>query len=225
MARREPALLVDELEELPDVLDVRVGEREVVVAPVHPLAEADRAFGQVAGRVDDDLAATTCELRQAEFLDLLLGVEPELALDAHLDPEALAVESVLVALVVPAQRLVALEDVLERAAPGGVDGERLVRRDRAVEEAEARAAGVQFTQSARRSPRAPRARESPARARRGRACPEGVRTSCDSRATTREDCATLRCRLTSATTTQSNSRKTERTPWQLQSRTTRSSRK
>ncbi len=42
----EPAAFVDDLQELPDVLDVRVAEREVVVAPVHPLPEANRAAGE-----------------------------------------------------------------------------------------------------------------------------------------------------------------------------------
>jgi hypothetical protein len=58
--------------------------------------------------------------------------------------EALAVEPVLVALVVAAQRLVALEDVLERPTPGMVDAHWVVGRDRAVDEAEARTARVQF---------------------------------------------------------------------------------
>ena len=90
-------------------------------------------------RLDDDVAAPAGELGQSVLLDLALGVEPELALDADLDPEALAVESVLVALVVAAERLVALEDVLQRAPPGGVDAEhRLVRGDGTVEEAEPR---------------------------------------------------------------------------------------
>ncbi len=53
-------------------------------------------------RLDDDLAAAARELGQAELLDLALRVEPQLALDADLDPEALAVEPVLVALVVAA---------------------------------------------------------------------------------------------------------------------------
>ena len=43
VAQVEPPALVHELQEAPDVLDVRVGEREVVVAPVHPLAEPLRA--------------------------------------------------------------------------------------------------------------------------------------------------------------------------------------
>ena len=42
---------------------------------------------------------------------------PSALLDPDLDPEALAVEAVLVALVEAAERLVALEDVLERPAP------------------------------------------------------------------------------------------------------------
>jgi hypothetical protein len=67
-------------------------------------------------------------------------------LDADLDPEALAVEAVLVALVVAAQGLVALEDVLQRPPPGGVHAERLVRGDGPVDEGEARAAAVSLAQ-------------------------------------------------------------------------------
>src|SRR5213075_898506 len=118
VAEVEPAALVDELQEPPDVLDVRVAEREVVVAPVHPLAEALRGAREVAGIAHDDVAALAGELLQAVLLDLALRVEAELALDADLDPQALAIPAVLVALVEPARRLVALEDVLERAAPG-----------------------------------------------------------------------------------------------------------
>ncbi len=136
MAHDEPPAVVDDPQEAPDVLDVRVGEREVVVAPVHPLPEPDRALRQLLRRADDDVTAPASELCEPVLLDLALGVEPERALDADLDPEALAVEAVLVALVVPAQRLVALEDVLERPSPGRMDGQGLVRGDRAVEEAE-----------------------------------------------------------------------------------------
>src|SRR5262249_62113495 len=60
----------------------------------------------------------------------------------RLDPEALAVEAVLVALVEAPERLVALEDVLQRPAPGRMDAEGLVRRHRAVDERERRAALV-----------------------------------------------------------------------------------
>ena len=65
----------------------------------------------------DALLAALGELREPVLLDLALRVEPERLLDLDLDPEPLAVEAVLVALVEAAQRLVALEDVLERPAP------------------------------------------------------------------------------------------------------------
>src|SRR5262249_15648917 len=88
----EPAPLVAELQEPPDVLDVRVGEREVVVAPVHPLPEALAAAGELLRRLDDDLAAAGGELLEAVRLDLALRVEPELPLHPDLDPQPLAVE-------------------------------------------------------------------------------------------------------------------------------------
>ena len=147
MTEVEPAALVDELQEPPDVLDVRVAEREVVVPPVHPLTEPDRALGQRARGLDDHLAAAPSELGEPVLLDLALRVEPERALDADLDPEPLAVEPVLVALVVAAERLVALEDVLQRPPPGGVDAERHpVGGHRAVDEAEPRTVGVLLAQ-------------------------------------------------------------------------------
>ena len=143
MAEIQRSAPVNDLQETPDVLDVRVAEGEVVGPPVHPLAQPDRPLGQRARRPDDHLAAPPCELREPELLDLTLRVEPELALDADLDPEPLAVESVLVALVEAAERLVALEDVLQRATPSGVDSEHVpVGRHGAVDEAELRAAPV-----------------------------------------------------------------------------------
>jgi hypothetical protein len=143
VAEVEPVPLVHEAEEAPDVLDVRVAEGEVVVPPVHPLAEPDGALGEGARGADDHVATAAGELGEPELLDLALGVEPELPLDPDLDPQALAVEAVLVALVVSAKRLVALEDVLQRPPPGGVDAQHhAVRGDGPVDEAEPRAVGV-----------------------------------------------------------------------------------
>ena len=45
-------------------------------------------------------------------LDLVLRVEAERLLDLHLDPQALAVEAVLVALILAERRVIALEQVL-----------------------------------------------------------------------------------------------------------------
>ena len=176
VASVQPAAFVHDRQEAPDVFDVRVGEREVVAAPVHPLAEPDRALGELGRRTLHDRATLTSERFEAVLLDVALRVEAELLLDPDFDPQPLAVEAVLVALVKPAQRLVALEHVFERAAPGRVHGERLVRRDRSVDEAEPWAVLVQRARSARTFPRAPRARGPRARVRHGPACPEAPRT-------------------------------------------------
>ena len=94
----EPTPLVYDSQKPPDVLDVRVREREVVVPPVHPHTETLRLLGDRLGRPGDLLAAAARELGEPVFLDLFLRVQPELALDADLHPEPLAVVAVLVAL-------------------------------------------------------------------------------------------------------------------------------
>jgi hypothetical protein len=144
----QPPPLVHELQEPPDVLDVRVAEGEVVGSPVHPLPEALRSLCQLGRRPDHLLAAAARELREPELLDLALRVEAELPLDPDLDPQALAVEAVLVALVMTAQRLVPLEDVFQRPPPRRVHGERLVGRYRTVDEAEPRSLRVLLAEPA-----------------------------------------------------------------------------
>src|SRR6266516_3878746 len=139
----QPAARVTLLEEAPDVFDVRVRERVVVVVPVHPPAEATILTGDHLGVLGDALLAALVELREAVLLDLPLRVQAEGTLDADLDPEALAVEAVLVPQLEAPHRLVALEDVLERPAPTVMGGHRVVRRDRPVDEAPLRpAAGL-----------------------------------------------------------------------------------
>ena len=110
------------------------------------MPEALRLVGEHLRVLGHALAAARGELGEPVLLDLVLRVEPERPLDLDLDPEALAVEAVLVAEVEAAQRVVALEDVLERAAPGVVDAHRVVRGDRPVDEAPGRAAGVLLAQ-------------------------------------------------------------------------------
>src|SRR6185295_6964009 len=142
------AALVQRLQEPPDVLDVPVAERVVVVPPVHPLAEPDRLTRDDARRLCDQLTATTRELVDPVLLDLGLRVEAEIPLDLDLDPQPLTVEPVLVALVETPHRLVALEQILVRAAPEMVDAQPVgrVRRLRAVEEAPVSSAPVAFSQ-------------------------------------------------------------------------------
>ena len=127
----------------------------VGVVPVHPHAEPDRLLG-LAGRVGEDpLLAQAHEAVDPVVLDVALRGEAEVALDVDLDPQALAVEPVLVALVLAEHRVEALVEVLVGAAPGVVDAHRVVGRDRAVEEAPARAAGVLRAEAGERAPVAP----------------------------------------------------------------------
>src|SRR5262249_59524416 len=84
MAQVEPIALVHGLQHAPDVFDVRVAEREVVVAPVHPLTEPLRALPELVRRPDDELTALPGELLEPVFLDLALRVQAEVALDADL---------------------------------------------------------------------------------------------------------------------------------------------
>ena len=99
MALVQPAAPVHLGKEPPDVLDVRVGERVVVAVPVHPHAEALGLLGDHLRELRDALATAIGELREAVFLDLALRVQPQRLLDLDLDPQTLAVESVLVPLV------------------------------------------------------------------------------------------------------------------------------
>jgi hypothetical protein len=151
----EPAALVHGLEKAPDVLDVRVREGVVVVVPVHPHPEPAGLLGDDLGELGHALLAPLGELREPVLLDLALRVQAEGALDPDFDPETLAVEAVLVALAEASHRLVALEDVLERAPPAVVRAHGVVRRDRAVDEAPDGPGGVLLAELLERLPLVP----------------------------------------------------------------------
>ena len=131
----------------------------VGVVPVHPHPEADRLLGLARGVGQHALLAQAHEPVDPVGLDVALRGEPEVALDVDLDPQALAVEPVLVALVLAAHGVEALVEVLVRAPPGVVDAHRVVGRDRAVEEAPLGPAGVLRTQPRERPALAPLAQD------------------------------------------------------------------
>ena len=136
------SLLVADLEEVPDGVVVLVRHRMVRVVPVHPVAEPDRLLGLDVREPPDALLAEIDELIDAELLDVGLGGHAEVFLDVDLDPQALPVEAVLVALLEALHGLVALEEVLVGAAPSVVDAHGVVCRDGAVHEGEAFAGAV-----------------------------------------------------------------------------------
>src|SRR5205085_3634172 len=95
----QPAALLAELEDVPDVRDVVVGVGEVRVVPIHPLTEPDGLLRDRFGRAVHARTARVGEAVDAVRLDVALAVEIQLALDLDLDPQPLAVEAVLIALV------------------------------------------------------------------------------------------------------------------------------
>jgi len=162
---------VAELEKAPDVADVGVGHRVVRPFPVHPHAEPARLRGLDARVLRHAIAAGAGEAIEPIGLDLVLRVEPERLLHLDLDPQPLAVEAVLVALILAERRVIALEQILQRAAPGVVDAHRIVGRDRAIEERIGGSALVLPAQLRERSVAIPALEHAVARARCGRARP------------------------------------------------------
>ena len=94
----------------------------------------------------DELSAAPGELADPVLLDLALRVQPQALLHLNLDVESLRVEAVLIAEVVAPERLVALEDVLQRPAEAVVHAGGRVRGDRPVHEPELRPAAVLLSQ-------------------------------------------------------------------------------
>ena len=140
------------------------------VVPVHPVAEPDGLLGLAGGEREHPLLAQAHELGDAVRLDVALAREAEVALDVDLDPQALAVEAVLVALVLAQHRVEALVQVLVRAAPRVVDAHRVVGGDRPVEEAPARARPRSARAAARTSAARPTPGAGRAPGRRSRGC-------------------------------------------------------
>src|SRR5574338_478312 len=129
-----PAVLVALLEEMPDVLGIGVRHRVIRVVPVHPLPEPGRLAAYLVGELRHALAAGAGEAVQPERLDVALRVELEVLLYLHLDPQPVAVEPVLVALVEALQRLVTLVNVLVGTPPAVMHAHGIVRRDRPIYE-------------------------------------------------------------------------------------------
>src|SRR5215207_11304876 len=95
MALVEPATLMTQLQEPPDAIVVLVGEREIAIVPVHPIAHALALLSDARGEAIHALFALVHKVGNAELLDLALGLEAQLFFDLDLDPQALAVKALL----------------------------------------------------------------------------------------------------------------------------------
>ena len=111
----EQVALPQRLQRPPDRLDVLRLERAVGLVDVDPVADPLGQPVPVLEVLEHRLAALGVELGDAVALDVVLGLEAELLLDGDLDRQTVAVPAALALDVAPAHRLVAREDVLERA--------------------------------------------------------------------------------------------------------------
>ena len=130
------AIPMADLEEVPDGVVVLVRHGVVGVVPVHPVSEANRLASLDVGEPPHALLAQLHEFVDAEVLNVRLGLHTQISLDVDLDPQALPVKSILVALLEALHRLVALEDVLVGTPPSVVNSHRVVGGDGAVHERE-----------------------------------------------------------------------------------------
>ncbi len=136
----EQVLVPQLLERPPDRLDVVRVERPVGIVEVDPVADPLGQPRPVLEELEHGRAALGVELRDPVFLDLVLGLDPELVLDGDLDRQAVAVPAALAVGVEALHRLVAREDVLEHARQHVVRAGPPVGRRRALVEDERRRA-------------------------------------------------------------------------------------
>ena len=107
------------------------------VVPVHPVAQTDRLFGLLGSAAQHPLFAQTNELLDAHRLDIMLVLEIQRFLNVHLDPQALAIESVLPAFIMALHGLVTTPQVLVSAAPGVVHPHWVIGCDGAIDKTKA----------------------------------------------------------------------------------------
>jgi hypothetical protein len=110
------------------------------VVPIHPHSEANRLFSLHGGKIQHALFAQDDERRKSVLFDIAFRLKPQVFFDIDFDPQTLAVETVLPALVESLHRAIALEQVLVHATPRVMNTHRIVRRDRTVNERPGRTA-------------------------------------------------------------------------------------
>ena len=157
---RYAVVLVDEtlipqaLEHPPRRFDVGVVIGNVGGVHIQPHARTLGHRLPIANVAEDALAAAAIELLDAELLDLVLGGEAQLLLDLKLDRKAVGVPPAAADRTVAPHRLIAEDDILERARQHMVDAGASVRSGRALVEDEQRrirANAIHLTEGSRLS--------------------------------------------------------------------------
>ena len=130
-------------EQPPDRLDVVVAAGDVGMLVVEPVRDPVGELSPIrSGSLKTLCARAGVELRHAEPLDLLLPVELELLLDLDLDRQAVGVPARDAGDLLALHRVVAADQVLDRAGEDVMDARTAVGRGRALVEHERLAAAV-----------------------------------------------------------------------------------
>src|SRR5579864_5950842 len=129
----QPAALVAGFDDAPYGVVVLLGHREIGIAPVHPLSESNALLADDARVLHHAVFTALHEFRDAVGFDVAFGAEAELFFDFNFDPESLAIEAVLPALIEAIHGFVALIDVLVRAAPCVMHTHRVIRGNRPID--------------------------------------------------------------------------------------------
>src|SRR5258708_3226453 len=104
------------------------------MTPIHPIAQADGLLALTFGKFEDALFTTLHELVYAIRFDIELGCHAKFLFDFNLDPEALTVKAVLIALLVTLHRFDTLVQVFISASPGMMNPHGVIRGDRTIQE-------------------------------------------------------------------------------------------
>ena len=136
----EEPLVEELLEQPPQRLDVFVVVGDVGVVHIDPVAHLARELLPDARKLHDRLAAGAVVLLDRDFLADILLRDAELLLDAQLHGKSVGVPAGLAVHEVPLLRLVAAEDVLDRAGHDVVDTRHAVGRGGTLVEYEGRMA-------------------------------------------------------------------------------------
>ena len=139
-----PAVIVTDLQEMPDSLDILVGVGVIGVVPLHPLTEPLRLVGDDAGEMLDTVNALLREVVHTVIFDVLFRLEAELFFNLNFYPETLRVKAVLTAAVVASHVFITDKGILERSAPCMVDTHRIISGNRAVNKTETLVTSVLF---------------------------------------------------------------------------------
>src|SRR5580765_5367616 len=149
------------LEKRPDCVVVLLRHREIAATligrlapvlfavPVHPVAEANRLLSLNPGELVYTRLAFIDKLvdgREAiagdQVFDVALRLKFQFLFDFDLDPQALAIETILIALIAAVHREITLVAVLISTAPGVMDAHRIIGGDWPVQKRPTRFAAI-----------------------------------------------------------------------------------